>query len=234
MPDIPEVEVAREKVFVTRGEREKMERDKKYEEIELKKCTFKPKTDWSKKSKPHEDNDQNYGIDATEQVEIKEAKPAVSPKFVSADTFSQDVGKDNRTRTNVRRNIAGNIDVPESPQWKKKFREIGQNTNLEQEFIAQGQGEMGTVVRGNTVMPTEEKSDSTSPSKTSSKWLGRLSKKGKTKNKEADGKAKAAEAERLAKKEADKKAKAAEAERLAKEEADRKAKAAEAKRLAKE
>merc|ERR1712224_916830 len=47
-------------------------------------------------------------------------------------------------------------------------------------------------------------------------------------------KAKAAEAERLAKEEAERKAKAAEAERLANEEADRKAKAAEAERLAKE
>lgn len=39
---------AGDKIAMTRSEREKLERDLKYEDMELKLCTFKPNTNWSK------------------------------------------------------------------------------------------------------------------------------------------------------------------------------------------
>merc|ERR1712086_241430 len=45
--DTPTREETSRKTFLTRSEREKLERDLRYEEMDLKECTFKPKTNWS-------------------------------------------------------------------------------------------------------------------------------------------------------------------------------------------
>merc|ERR1712238_131115 len=88
----------------------------------------------------------------TEQtIAITDITP-VSPQLVSNDNFQERMGQEIRIRTTVRRDMVGDIEAPKSPGWKKKFQEIGQKTDIKNEFIAQGRSEEISLVRGNTLM----------------------------------------------------------------------------------
>jgi len=131
--------------LLSRSERDKLARDKRYEEELLKECTFKPKLDWRK-------NDNKFRNEETEQKIAITAITPVSPQLVSNDNFQERMGQEIRIRTTVRRDMVGDIEAPKSPGWKKKFREIGQKTDVKNEFIAQGRSEEISLVRGNTLM----------------------------------------------------------------------------------
>ena len=151
MQNTPEKRSNDETKKLTRSEREKLERDRRYEEMELKNCTFKPNLDWKKRnnnpntsalSSSCENNsvEERRPVNESENTSVEETKPIVekTPKLVSDENVSEGTGKDARTKTVIHRNVVLSENDPKSPLWKKKFREIGQKKELEEELVAQG------------------------------------------------------------------------------------------------
>lgn len=158
-----------------------MDRQRRYEDSQLKECTFKPKTNWSVKEincgKPDDaaeieiifgDDDDDYddggkreslrslpapALAATESAErgILNLSGSVI-KLVSQDSFQEEKGKKVDPPEMFRRDMVRQIVTPRSPEWKQKYRKIGQKAEKEAELAAQGHGTSDTRVRGLSVL----------------------------------------------------------------------------------
>jgi hypothetical protein len=180
---------------VSRSERERMERDRKYEEPELKECTFFPETNWKTKSgERNVSGISNHGTEyddtfeklmdhgeqssrpemlpssdaARHNVKLEsatefqvETRPETPPscdavhhnvKLVSAEEFQEESGKNSNPPAIVRQNMVRQIISPKSPEWKKKYRIIGQKADKESNVEAGGRGAVDSRKRGHTVI----------------------------------------------------------------------------------
>jgi hypothetical protein len=155
-------------LFTPRSQRERMERDRRYEEEELKECTFSPKTNWSssrsvpgsmKMTVPSEVSEDEF-VDLKRPVQdTKRLQTPIVPepevikvKLVSSDSFQEESGRNSKPPAVVRHNMVREIVTPKTPEWKKKHRKIGQKTDLESRLEAQGQGAIDSRKRGHTVI----------------------------------------------------------------------------------
>jgi hypothetical protein len=174
----------------TKAEKEKIERNRRYEEAQLRECTFRPKTRWTVNEingrNPNDDkmeimftdDNDDYGTTGSSgggggsmRATLKPVPPPPSTpiesatergmlslpadttiKLVSQDSFQEETGKKIEPTEMFRRDMVRQIVTPKSPEWKQKYRKIGQNRDEETELAAQGHGASDTIVRGHAVL----------------------------------------------------------------------------------
>ncbi|KAG7336922.1 DnaJ domain containing protein [Nitzschia inconspicua] len=152
---------------ISKYERERMERHRKYEESELEHCTFFPVTNWkSQKGVKQTNGIANYAKEFDDTFEKlldsnKSSRPETPPtsdsaqhsvKLVSVENFQEVSGKNADPPTIVRQNMVRQIVSPKSPEWKKKYRKIGQKAEMESKVEAGGQGVVDSRKRGHAVI----------------------------------------------------------------------------------
>ncbi|KAL3914481.1 MAG: hypothetical protein SGARI_000098 [Bacillariaceae sp.] len=153
-----------------RSERERMERDRKYEEPELDECTFFPKTNWNSNGSISVVSKIRFAAQPSEDDFVrlkrparKSARPQTPPvsepeetrvKLVSTDKFKEESGKNSKPPAVVRQNMVREIVTPKTPEWKKKHRKIGQKGN-ESNVVAAGKGTVDSRKRGHTVIKSQ-------------------------------------------------------------------------------
>ncbi|KAL3918347.1 MAG: hypothetical protein SGILL_004282 [Bacillariaceae sp.] len=165
----PQVDASSHAVeFTPRSQRERMERDRRYEKEELKECTFFPQTNWSSSRSVPGSVKMTIRSQASDDEFVKLKRPAratsrpqtppmpepeaTKVKLVSSDSFQEESGRNSKPPAVVRQRMVGQIVTPKTPEWKKKHRKIGMKANLETNLEAQGQGTVDSRKRGHTVI----------------------------------------------------------------------------------